>query len=90
MLLPMADGRDIAPQQRLASRHAKLRRGRTEKLPANCLTQDISYDGFTLWKRLAQRRRSAHGVNPWHLVCQRRKHEWSHGLGGLAGLGSPK
>jgi hypothetical protein len=42
MLLPMADGRDIASQQQRWSRHAKLPRRRTEKLPANCLTQDIS------------------------------------------------
>src|ERR1700736_2562040 len=48
-----------------------------QKLPANCLTQDISCDGFTLWKPLAQRRRSAHGASldfkTWHLVCQPRK-----------------
>ena len=34
---------------------------RPPKLPANCLTQDISCDGFTLWKPLAQWRRWAHG-----------------------------
>jgi branched-chain amino acid transport system ATP-binding protein len=80
----------FAAQQCLLLRRPPQFGARPQNLPTNCLTQDISCCGFTLWKPLAQWRRWAHDANLGISCASHAKHQWSHGLGGLAGLGSAK